>query len=211
MSHSETLEAIVLHVRDVGEADRYVVLFTKERGRLALRARAVRKLKSRMGGALIPFHHVRVAVKKTSAGNIAAGAAPVSINDQSSLRTFADASQGFEVLLRLVQDGEPLPAVFNASIAFLKACAEEVPHASLAYTFRLLDILGLLPAEAELVGREALSGEEREFLHLAREGYFLRVPSLQNARKLLRVRDRYLQEQLSSPLRAPGVAAAMRS
>ena len=58
MAHSESVEAVVLKTYDVGEADRFCIVLTKERGRIAARARGVRKLTSKMGGSLLPLHHV---------------------------------------------------------------------------------------------------------------------------------------------------------
>ena len=55
MPQSQTYEALILQSHDVGEADRFLILFTRERGRLAARARAVRKPKSKMGGSLLPL------------------------------------------------------------------------------------------------------------------------------------------------------------
>jgi recombinational DNA repair protein (RecF pathway) len=59
MSHAQTFEAIVLKTYDVGEADRLCILFTRERGRVMARASGARRLKSRLGASLLPFHHLQ--------------------------------------------------------------------------------------------------------------------------------------------------------
>lgn len=207
--HSQTFEALVLKTYNVGEADRYCILFTRERGRMAVRARGVRKLKSRKGGSLIPYQLVTVEVRESAAGLEAVSASPTSEQQHMGLQAFADASQGFEVLLRLTQDDEPLPAVFSASISFLHACDQSIPHASLAYTFRLLSLLGFLPDTEKIMERFTLNDAEQQFLQMARDGFFLRNSEVDNPSRLERVRDRFLHDQLAGPLKAPGVVAAM--
>ncbi|MBC7933075.1 MAG: DNA repair protein RecO [Rubrivivax sp.] len=53
-------EAIVLHTLKLGEADRIVVLFTRDSGVVRATARGARKLKSRFGASLEPFTHIRL-------------------------------------------------------------------------------------------------------------------------------------------------------
>ncbi len=51
----ETVRAVVLSSRPLGEADRIVTLFTKELGRVDAVVKGVRRTKSRWGGRLEPF------------------------------------------------------------------------------------------------------------------------------------------------------------
>ena len=210
MSHAFTVEALVLKTYNVGEADRYCVMLTKEKGRLAARANGVRKPTSRMGGSLVPFAPVRVEIKESSAGWIISGAQPVNMAGiASSMHAFTLRAQGAELLLRLLQDEEEFPSIYQTTVAFFRACDEEIPHVLLAYTLRLLHLLGLLPEDdGILLTDEFLPGEE-EFLQASRAGYFLRQSPLENPSRLQRVVDRIVQGQLTSPLKAPGVAAAM--
>ncbi len=53
-------ETVVLRHNDWGEADRLLVLFTREAGKLRAVAKGVRKLKSRKAGHLEPFTHVKL-------------------------------------------------------------------------------------------------------------------------------------------------------
>lgn len=57
-----TAEGIVLKRSNVGEADRLVTLFTKDHGKVTVRAKGVRKPTSRRAGALEPFTWVRASV-----------------------------------------------------------------------------------------------------------------------------------------------------
>jgi DNA repair protein RecO (recombination protein O) len=58
------LGAIVLKRRDLGEADRLLTVFTRERGKLTLLAKGVRRPASRKAGHLEPFTHVDLLVAK---------------------------------------------------------------------------------------------------------------------------------------------------
>lgn len=210
MHRSQSLEAIVLKTYDVGEADRYCIFFTRERGKVAARASGVRKTKSRMGGAFVAFQHLTLELRESGAGWMVTGAQPRAGAGGGGLASFASRAQGCELLLRLVQEEEEQPAVFDDTLAFFRACDEGVPHALLAFKIRLLHLFGFLPHEEEAMGGDALSADEQLFLHAARGGYFLREASLRSIDRLERLCSRFLDGQLSSPLKAPGVAAAMR-
>jgi DNA repair protein RecO (recombination protein O) len=57
---TQTAEAVVLRQYALGEADRIIVLFTREFGKLRAVARGARKLRNRFGGSLEPFTHIRL-------------------------------------------------------------------------------------------------------------------------------------------------------
>ena len=210
MSRSSTVEAIVLKTYDVGEADRYCILFTRERGRMAARAHGVRKLQSRKSGSLLPLQRVMVEVREGKTGLAITSASRISDHLLTSIAAFAPAMEGIEVLLRLIQDEEPLPPVFDATLAFLQACDAGIPYASLAYRLRLLHLLGFLPDTDEMHRFFVLTETEEEFIQAARDGYFLRESRLQSTRNLELVCMKFLQDQLAGPLKVPGVMASLR-
>lgn len=146
MPHTETFEAIVLTTMDVGEADRFCILFTKERGRLAARARGVRRLESKMGGGLLPFTCLHVSLRKTSAGYLITGAERQKVQEKPwAISSFLKASQGIEWLLLLLEDEEPLPEIFALTKTFLRECTMGEPDPLLPFSIRLLQFLGVLP------------------------------------------------------------------
>jgi DNA repair protein RecO len=151
MARAHTYEAVVLRSIDVGEADRFCIFFTRQRGRLAARARAVRKPQSRMGGSLLPFSHVQVDIAETE--NSATVTSAVSLTHHAvshgEYATFEQLSRGAEVTLALTEDEEPLPKVFDLLLTFVHAAAVPGCDASLPFTVCLLDMLGLLPARDE--------------------------------------------------------------
>ncbi|MEL7643151.1 MAG: DNA repair protein RecO, partial [bacterium] len=52
---SQRVEAVVLRHSDWGEADRLLVLFTREKGKIRAIAKGVRRIRSRKAGHLEPF------------------------------------------------------------------------------------------------------------------------------------------------------------
>ncbi len=210
MSRSRSYVAIVLRTYDVGEADRYCILFTRERGRLSVRAAGARKLTSRMGGSLLPLRCVKAQIKEWSNGFVAEGAELSELDAfRPTVEWFTQAQQGIEVLLGLTQDGEPLPDVFDATVRFLRRCGDPQKPTALAYTIELLSLLGFLPATAELQTTFLLTDDEMLFLHAARHGEVPeRLP--RSFSRVQAVCQTFLADQLSGPLRAPQVTAELK-
>jgi DNA repair protein RecO (recombination protein O) len=151
MSLRQTLDAIVLRTVDVGEADRFCVLFTRERGRVAARARAVRKTSSRMGGSLLPMQRVQVDVTEQGNGMLITGASQDSHQSvtRPTFSAFLEHIRGIDLLLALTEDDEPMPPVFTLLCTFLDCAPDDLPGLLPAFQARLLHLLGLLPAFAE--------------------------------------------------------------
>ena len=63
---TESLTGIVLRSISVGEADRLVIIVTRERGKFKCLARGVRKPTSKLGGFLEPMHEVLICLLYTS-------------------------------------------------------------------------------------------------------------------------------------------------
>jgi DNA repair protein RecO (recombination protein O) len=143
---SQQFDAVILRAHDVGEADRFCVLLTREAGRMAARARGVRKPGSRMGGSLLPFRRVRVEIGGETHPHVlsAADAGPI---PSTEFPAFSRMSRGVELLLALTHDHDPMPEIFDATVRFLAACADTARDPYPAYAVRLLSLLGILPAE----------------------------------------------------------------
>lgn len=163
----QTLDGIVLRTHNVGEADRLCIVLTKERGRMPMRARAVRKLGSRMGALLLPGRRLTLDVREDGGhATIAAARLNGEIADLSDPMGLAAAQQGIELLLVLTEDGEPLPAVFDALFQFLHACGAGAQSALLPFQLRLFHLLGLLPSHADDRRFLALDASERASVRL---------------------------------------------
>ncbi|MBT5237526.1 DNA repair protein RecO [Candidatus Peregrinibacteria bacterium] len=145
------METIVLQTHNVGEADRFCILFTKEKGKLAARARGVRKLTSRFGGSVLPLSYISAEIREGSAGFMITGASRIESFSQDDINAFMLAQQGLELLISTLQDEEALPEVFDATLHFLRSCSTNKEHAIVPFTLQLLHLYGLLPNKESIV------------------------------------------------------------
>lgn len=160
-------EAIVLRHSDWGEADRLLVLYTREQGKVRAIAKGVRKVTSRKAGHLEPFTHVRLQLAKgrdllivTQAETIE-GYMPL----REDLTRTGYTAYAIELLDRFVPDEEiAVPALFRLLTETLSRLASEA-DAWLPvryYEMRLLDFLGFRPQlfECANCGREILPEDQ---------------------------------------------------
>ncbi len=157
-------DAIVLRVYDVGETDRFCILLTRKHGRIAARAKGVRKLNSRKGGSLLPLHVARVDIDGKDGHYTVTGASSMESNTQSwhDLAAFSSAERAIELVLKLIEEGEPVEDAYLLTGEFLRACGER-PHDLFAvFTLKLLFILGAMPSlsHSSVSHRAFRAGEE---------------------------------------------------
>jgi DNA repair protein RecO len=166
MARSHSYEAVVLRSVDVGEADRFCILFTRERGRIAARARAVRKPGSRMGGSLLPFSHVRIEIAETDRSLTVTSATVLGhhLLDYAEYDVFTRLTAGMELMLALTEDDEPLPYVFDLLITFVHAAAVPGCAPVLPFSLCLLHLLGLLPLQEEDRRYARLPRDAKDFI-----------------------------------------------
>ena len=151
---------------DVGEADRFCVVLTRAHGRLAARARSVRKPGSRMGGVLLPFSHARLEFAESSAGFMVVGASNAEGDPLGSaqLKPFSHLQRGVELLLQLTEEGEAMPQIFDLTLTFFHASHLEGCEPVAAYTLALLSLLGHLPETADDARFQRVSAEGRAYI-----------------------------------------------
>lgn len=183
MSRSHVLDTLVLQTHDVGEADRFCIVFTKERGKLAVRARGVRKPGSRMGGTILPLRHITLHVREGSTGYVASDASLMGTEQNSGIRAFLQAQQGIELLLLSLHDEEPLPDLFDATVAFLERCRVHEEHTVLPFTLRMLHLLGLLP-DMENIRFSQCSPAQCDYAKLGMRGDWQALPDLTQTEKI---------------------------
>jgi len=153
MSRHLDVRAVVLGSRPLGEADRIVVLFTREIGRLDGVVKGVRKTKSRWGGRLEPFNVVDLSLFRgrslaTVTGADLVAGFPLLRTGRASLTA---AAVTCETATRLFGEEEPHERVFNLLCRALKAfddgftgTALEAPVV-LGAVVKLLHEAGFLP------------------------------------------------------------------
>ncbi|MFH1443873.1 MAG: recombination protein O N-terminal domain-containing protein [Candidatus Peregrinibacteria bacterium] len=204
MSHARTFDCLVLASYDVGEADRFVVVLTRETGRLAARVPGARRMKSRLA-ALLPLTHLSVELKETTSGHLVTGIGTRTQSpDHAHLQNFLVRTQCSELLLALLSDGEPVPEIFDALSTLL--CKENcTSHDILAFSFRLLALLGVLPESTDRTFA-SLSVQERDFVHTSAHGE--PTEQMQTYTRLNALCSKLIQEHATRTLRASDVMTA---
>lgn len=211
MGHTAQYHSIVLRTHDVGEADRFCIVLTQERGKLAARARGVRKPKSRMGGSILPLQEVMLSMHEGSGGLTINGVSHVQDYSSSlSLPAFLQAQQVTEILLSVLEDDHPVPEIFALVRQFLKACREEHAVQSLPFTIRILQTMGILPTEHAHQIFKHLSVSEKKFIETCTQQHWhtAHIPQ-EESRHLHALCNRILEQQTSWKMRAGSVASAM--
>jgi DNA repair protein RecO (recombination protein O) len=144
-----TLTAFVLRQHAVGEADRVLVLLTREQGLRRALARGLRKAGSRLGGRLEAFREASVTLVRGRNLDVVAGA--------ESLRRFPAVATDFdalaaglaatELLLAFLAEDDPQPEAYDMYARLLGRLGPGAPAEVLlcAFELQLLDALGYRP------------------------------------------------------------------
>jgi DNA repair protein RecO (recombination protein O) len=156
MPRSYTTETVVLRSFRLGEADRVLHLYTRDRGRVGAVAKGVRKTKSRFGGRLEPFSHVEL-VLHHGRGELDTVTGASLVRPHDRVRTDPYRLQvgliGLEAMLRLFPEQEANGRAFDALTRFLdvldglpaRAAPARVDPLALAFQLKLLWLSGYLP------------------------------------------------------------------
>ena len=143
------VEAIVLRHQDWGEADRLLVLFTREMGKVRAIAKGVRKLHSRKAGHLEPFTRASLLLARGRDMFIVTQAETIEAYQsiKESLPLVGYASYAVELLDRFTyEDGEnqAMYRLLNDTLSRLSSGADPT-FVLRYYDLRLLDLLGFRP------------------------------------------------------------------
>src|SRR5919202_3052007 len=110
------LEGIVLRSIRYGEADRVLHLYPPERGRVSAIAKGVGRTRSRFGGRLEPFFHLRLVLHEGRGDLLTVtGAETVAAHPRlrESWGALDAAARACDAVGRLFETDEPNPAVFH--------------------------------------------------------------------------------------------------
>ena len=148
--HSFRLEAVVLRHSDWGEADRLLVLYTRQQGKVRAIAKGARKVTSRKAGHIEPFTHVTLQLAKGRDLLIVTQADTVDafLDLRDDLMKTSYAAYIVELLDRFTYEEEGAnPALFRALRESLERIEKETdPWLPVRYyEMRLLDHLGFRP------------------------------------------------------------------
>lgn len=148
MSHSIVSEAIVLSSKPYSDADKIVVVLSKNEGKLGLLAKGVKRPKSRKRGSLEPFSHIKFIAHKSHGLPIVS---EVEIIDSFSeirkdLKKIAVAYFLLEVVSRAIRDNEENDDVYNLLLVYLSRLTEETKLKQLRreFSISLMEVLGFI-------------------------------------------------------------------
>jgi DNA repair protein RecO (recombination protein O) len=180
---------VIIRQRNLGEADRVVVLLTQERGKLSSVARGVRRARSKLAGSLQLFCHGRFLL---AAGRSLDVITQVQLTDSfphlvQDIGRLSHASYVCELVDVLTEEGAPDDLIYDLVVATLRALDEGGHPATAVRVFelKLLTHLGYGPeahtcvsCSAEVEGGEAgFSAQEGGVLcHRCRQAQ--RVPAI---------------------------------
>lgn len=141
-------EGIVLRIRNLGEADRIVTLYTKERGKLSTVARGARRIRNRLLSPTQVFTHGRYLIFPGKGLHNLAQAEIVNSGQpiRDDLEKLAYASYITELLDALTVEEDPIERVFPllaATLALLEV--GRLGLATRAFELRLMRELGYEP------------------------------------------------------------------
>ena len=175
-------EAIVLSVRNWGEADKMLRLFSRDHGKITAAAFGARRPKSPLASGLQMFHTVELSLTTGERVDTVRGCRLVHRfpHLETDLAAMAYASFIAEVLLELMPDGAPQPEVYDWLPGVLAACGAKNPRiVALAAGFQLLDFAGMgLSFDACAVSGAAIEGDA---FFSAAEGDVFALPERKDA------------------------------
>jgi DNA repair protein RecO (recombination protein O) len=149
-------DAVVLRSLRLGEADRIVHLYTRERGRIGAVAKGIRKTKSRFGGRLEPLSHVALQLHQGS-GELQTVTGVDLVRAHSAVREdqyrLSVGLIGAEAMLRLFTEQETNERAFTALTRFLDvldghsagSTRPALDPLALSFQLKLLWLSGYLP------------------------------------------------------------------
>ena len=146
---AQRIEAVVLRHNDWGEADRILVLYTLEMGKIRVVAKGVRKIRSRKAGHLEPFTRVALLLARGRDMPIVTQAetldAYLGVRKDFLKTTYA--AHVVELLDRFTFEEGENPAVYRLLVNTLERLSTPLPAEVPVhyYRIRLLDLLGFRP------------------------------------------------------------------
>lgn len=148
-------EGFVLRTRDLGEANKILTLFTRERGRVSAVARGARRARSRLLATSQAFSHSRFLLYEgrglhtVSQAELLSSFRPL----REDLPRMAYASYISELIDAFVDENEPNEALFRTILEgfTLMAGTGDLELSARWFELRVLDILGYRPEFAQCV------------------------------------------------------------
>jgi DNA repair protein RecO (recombination protein O) len=138
--------AVVLRTYKLGESDRIIVLFTRDRGKVRAVAKGVRKTKSKFGSRLEPTSYVSLQLYEGRDLDIVTQAELVEAYPaiRGDLDRLGRAASILEVMDQVVQEGEPNRELFEMLLGGLRTIEKrDTPLVTPAFFFKVLGAEGV--------------------------------------------------------------------
>ena len=159
-------EAVVLARRNYGEADRILVIYSKNFGKLHLIAKGVRKLKSKKRGHIEVFSYVKFSAVRTKGLDLITEVETLDTfgKVRSDLKKVALAYYFMEVVGKTTREDEKNEELFFVILEYLKKLKREERLKSLKNSFikDALVILGFWPKEKKMGDPDKILEEATE-------------------------------------------------
>lgn len=192
---------------DVGEADRFCIVLTRELGRLPVRVAGARKTGSRLGGSVLALRRVHLDIHDGDTGAVVRAATVVAVPEALGAAGLATLQLAAETVLRLTEDRQELPELFEACAAFFAAPPER--QNIRAFTATALHLLGVLPLSPEDRRFAALPSPARAWLAASVGDPLAAPPPPAAARDIDAFLASVLDDHLTAPLVVPPIRAAL--
>ena len=149
-SRSYSSEGVVLGKRNYGEADRILILYSKDRGKLSLLAKGVRRPKSRKRGHIEIFNKVSFSASLGRGIDLMTEAEVIDdFSDiRDNLKKVSLAYYFCEVIGKITHEGEPNIEIYNLLVDGLEKLRTEANLKRLRLDFvgKLLILMGYWPS-----------------------------------------------------------------
>lgn len=141
----ERVEGVVIRTRDLGEADRIVSLYTRERGKVRAVAKGARRPRNRFASlAQVPIHGRFGVFQSRGLGTLSQGELITSFKAiRTDLVRTAYALLLAELYDHMMEEGEPAPDLYRLLLSTLHAI-DEFKHADLNKIFMAFQLKFLL-------------------------------------------------------------------
>lgn len=144
MARYQKYTGLILKKFPMNEADELLTVYTKEKGKMRMLARGVRKIQSRLAGVLQSLNEIEFEIYLRSARQLSPLPTLISVrantvNDylRENLKKFAYALVGIETLYRITPDEEPNQEIYQALLDFLRDLGERHEENSSVRMFQL--------------------------------------------------------------------------
>ncbi len=194
---------VILKKYPLGEADELLTIYTRERGKLRVKAVSSRKIQSRLGGYLQSLNEIEF--ETAASGHalpvlISARARTINNFLRGDLRKFAYALVGVETLYRLTADHQENQMVYEKLVKFLQDLGSAKTRENILARKFQLQMLAIMGFGFD-IKEEALTREERLMLDALLAGGEIQSLPL----RIEQVIEGFLQEVLEREIKSSNV------